>query len=199
MDKNQITGIILMVVLYVGYIWYSTPSEEERNAAIAEQERLVEEARKDSLLQVEEEAFQATLRQEEASAPSAADTAAMDPKLEQRFGSLAMAAVGQDQTFELGNEDLTVQFTSRGGTPYIALLPKYNRYGTEEPVTLWEPDQSEVSVLFDFNEVNRPLSLKRIPLRSGEANKRRIGTGFIQRRWQIHPLATYPYWQSLGF
>ena len=66
-----------MVVLYVGYIWYSTPSEEERNAAIAEQERLVEEARKDSLLQVEEEAFQATLRQEEASATSAADTAAM--------------------------------------------------------------------------------------------------------------------------
>jgi YidC/Oxa1 family membrane protein insertase len=159
MDKNQITGIILMVVLYVGYIWYSTPSEEERNAAIAEQERLVEEARKDSLLQVEEEAFQATLRQEEASAPSSADTGAMDPKLEQRFGSLAMAAVGQDQTFELGNENLTVQFTSRGGTPYIALLPKYNRYGTEEPVTLWESDQSEVSVLFDFYEVNRPLSL----------------------------------------
>lgn len=159
MDKNQITGIILMVVLYVGYIWYSTPSEEERNAAIAEQERLVEEARKDSLLQVEEEAFQATLRQEEASATSAADTAAMDPKLEQRFGSLAMAAVGQDRTFELGNEDLTVQFTSRGGTPYVALLPKFNRYGTEEFVTLWEPDQSEVSVLFDFNEVNRPLSL----------------------------------------
>ena len=159
MDKNQITGIILMVVLYVGYIWYSTPSEEERNAAIAEQERLVEEARKDSLLLVEEEAFQATLRQEEASAPSTADAEAMDPKLEQRFGSLAMAAVGQDQTFELGNENLTVQFTSRGGTPYVALLPKYNRYGTEEPVTLWEPDQSEVSVLFDFNEVNRPLSL----------------------------------------
>lgn len=159
MDKNQITGIILMVVLYVGYIWYSTPSEEERNAAIAEQERLVEEARQDSLLQVEEEAFQATLRQEEAVAPSTADTEAMDPKLEQRFGSLALAAVGQDQTFELGNEDLTVQFTSRGGTPYVALLPKYNRYGTEEPVTLWEPDQSEVSVLFDFDEVNRPLSL----------------------------------------
>lgn len=159
MDKNQITGIILMVVLYVGYIWYSTPSEEERNAAIAEQERLVEEARQDSLLQVEEEAFQATLRQEEAVAPSTADTEAMDPKLEQRFGSLALAAVGQDQTFELGNEDLTVQFTSRGGTPYVALLPKYNRYGTEEPVTLWESDQSEVSVLFDFDEVNRPLSL----------------------------------------
>lgn len=159
MDKNQITGIILMVVLYVGYIWYSTPSEEERNAAIAEQERLVEEARQDSLLQVEEEAFQATLRQEEAVASSTADTEAMDPKLEQRFGSLALAAVGQDQTFELGNEDLTVQFTSRGGTPYVALLPKYNRYGTEEPVTLWEPDQSEVSVLFDFDEVNRPLSL----------------------------------------
>mgnify|MGYP006453342439 CR=1 FL=1 len=99
MDKNQITGIILMVVLYVGYIWYSTPSEEERDAAIAEQERLVEEARQDSVLQLEEEAFQASLRQEEATVLEDASGELIDPKLEARFGSLASAAVGQDETF----------------------------------------------------------------------------------------------------
>ena len=95
MDKNQITGIILMVALYVGYIWYSTPSEEERNAAIAEQELLVEVALQDSLLQVEEEAFQASLREEntEALAESFGSVATM---LQSRFGSLAPAAVGQD-------------------------------------------------------------------------------------------------------
>jgi hypothetical protein len=98
MDRNQITGIILMVALYVGYIWYSTPSEEERNAAIAEQERLVEEVRQDSLLQIEEEAFQATLRQEEVTITPETTGEATDPKLTERFGSLASAAVGQDAT-----------------------------------------------------------------------------------------------------
>jgi hypothetical protein len=96
MDKNQITGIILMVVLYVGYIWYSTPSEEERNAAIAEQERLVEEARKDSLLQIEEEAFQATLRQEEAKHPETTGEGTWI-QVEQRFGSRwRQQPLGQD-------------------------------------------------------------------------------------------------------
>ena len=159
MDKNQITGIILMVVLYVGYIWYSTPSEEERDAAIAEQERLVEEARQDSVLQLEEEAFQASLRQEEATVLEDASGELIDPKLEARFGSLASAAVGQDETFTLSNDDVQVEITSRGGTPRSAILPQYNRYGSEERVALWKPEKSEVNVLFEFNEVNRTLSV----------------------------------------
>jgi len=113
MDRNQITGIILMVALYVGYIWYSTPSEEERNAAIAEQERLVDEARQDSLLQIEEEAFQATLRQEQAEVP-ADSVGEVDSMLEKRFGKLAAAAVGQDEIFTLENENISVAFNSRG-------------------------------------------------------------------------------------
>lgn len=158
MDKNQITGIILMVVLYVGYIWYSTPSEEERNAAIAEQERLIEEARKDSLLQIEEEAFQATLRQEQAEVP-ADSVGEVDSMLEKRFGKLAAAAVGQDEIFTLENENISVAFNSRGGTPYSASLKEYKRYGSNEEVNLWNPEESAIGVLFEYNQVNRPLSL----------------------------------------
>lgn len=159
MDRNQITGIILMVALYVGYIWYSTPSEEERNAAIAEQERLAEKAREDSLLQAEEEVFQATLRQEELAIAPETIGAIKDSKLEERFGSLAAAAVGQDATFTLGNEVVQIEFTSRGGTPHSATLPEYNKYGSNDQVALWQPEESEIGVLFEFNEINRPLSL----------------------------------------
>ena len=159
MDRNQITGIILMVALYVGYIWYSTPSEEERNAAIAEQERLAEKAREDSLLQAEEEVFQATLRQEELAIAPETIGAIKDSKLEERFGSLAAAAVGQDSTFTLGNEVVQIEFTSRGGTPHSATLPQYNKYGSNDQVALWQPEESEIGVLFEFNEINRPLSL----------------------------------------
>ena len=159
MDRNQITGIILMVALYVGYIWYSTPSEEERNAAIAEQERLAEKAREDSLLQAEEEVFQATLRQEELAIAPETIGAIKDSKLEERFGSLAAAAVGQDATFTLGNEVVQIEFTSRGGTPHSATLPQYNKYGSNDQVALWQPEESEIGILFEFNEINRPLSL----------------------------------------
>ena len=34
MDKNQIIGIVLMVLLYIGYIWYTTPTEEDRLAVM---------------------------------------------------------------------------------------------------------------------------------------------------------------------
>ena len=159
MDRNQITGIILMVALYVGYIWYSTPSEEERNAAIAEQERLAEKAREDSLLQAEEEVFQATLRQEELAIAPETIGAIKVSKLEERFGSLAAAAVGQDATFTLGNEVVQIEFTSRGGTPHSATLPQYNKYGSNDQVALWQPEESEIGILFEFNEINRPLSL----------------------------------------
>ena len=158
MDKNQITGIILMVALYVGYIWYSTPSEEERNAAIAEQELLVEVALQDSLLQVEEEAFQASLREENTEA-LAESVGSVAPMLQSRFGSLAPAAVGQDELFILANEDVSIEFSSRGGTPHSASLINYKRYGSEDLVSLWNPAKSNIGVLFEFNEIDRPLSL----------------------------------------
>jgi YidC/Oxa1 family membrane protein insertase len=158
MDKNQITGIILMVALYVGYIWYSTPSEEERNAAIAEQELLVEVALQDSLLQVEEEAFQASLREESTEA-LAESVGSVAPMLQSRFGSLAPAAVGQDELFILANEDVSIEFSSRGGTPHSASLINYKRYGSEDLVSLWNPAKSNIGVLFEFNEIDRPLSL----------------------------------------
>ena len=62
MDRNNIIGIILMVVLYVGYIWYTQPTEEQRIAAIEEQENAVRTARLDSIRKAEEIAFQESLR-----------------------------------------------------------------------------------------------------------------------------------------
>ena len=54
MDRNNIIGIILMVGLYVGYIWYTQPTEEQRLAAIAEQETAAQTARLDSIQNAEE-------------------------------------------------------------------------------------------------------------------------------------------------
>ena len=138
MDKNQIIGIVLMVLLYIGYIWYTAPTEEDRIAAIAEQERLAEEARLDSLAAVNEAAFQAQLRESTAAADSVQTSTEIDATMLRRFGGLASAAIGEETSYALASEQVNMSFSSRGGVPVSATLPKFNRYNSEEPVQLWE-------------------------------------------------------------
>ena len=158
MDKNQIIGIVLMVLLYIGYIWYTTPTEEDRIAAIAAQEQAEEQARLDSIAAVEEAAFQAQLRE----APAAVDTAltpTLDASLVRRFGGLASAALGEDKTYALSSDEVTVNFTSRGGLLSDAQLSGYQRYESDEFVHLWNEENSAMTVGFEFNEVNGSLDL----------------------------------------
>ena len=57
MDKNTITGFVLIALVIIGFSWYSRPSEAE----------LQEMARQDSIQQVQKQAEQAqALQQEEA-------------------------------------------------------------------------------------------------------------------------------------
>ena len=158
MDKNQIIGIVLMVLLYIGYIWYTTPTEEDRLAAIAAQEQQIEQARLDSIAAVEEAEFQAQLREQ----PTASDTTsteALDASLVRRFGGLASAALGEDQTYTLASEGVTATFSSRGGLLSGAELAGYKRYQSEELVRLWKEENSAMTVAFEFNEVAGELNL----------------------------------------
>lgn len=158
MDKNQIIGIVLMVLLYIGYIWYTTPTEEDRLAAIAAQEQQIEQARLDSIAAVEEAEFQAQLREQ----PLASDTTsteALDASLVRRFGGLASAAIGEDQTYTLASEGVTATFSSRGGLLSGAELTGYKRYQSEELVRLWKEENSAMTVAFEFNEVAGELNL----------------------------------------
>ena len=158
MDKNQIIGIVLMVLLYIGYIWYTTPTEEDRLAAIAAQEQQIEQARLDSIAAVEEAEFQAQLR-EQPTASDSTSTEALDASLVRRFGRLASAALGEDGTYTLASEGVTATFSSRGGLLSGAELTGYTRYQSEELVRLWKEENSAMTVAFEFNEVAGELNL----------------------------------------
>ena len=158
MDKNQIIGIVLMVLLYIGYIWYTTPTEEDRLAAIAAQEQQIEQDRLDSIAAVEELEFQAQLR-EQPTVTDTASTEALDASLIRRFGGLASAAIGIDQTYTLSSDGVTVTFSSRGGLLSGAELTGYKRYQSEELVRLWKEENSAMTVAFAFNEVAGELNL----------------------------------------
>ena len=113
MDKNQIIGIVLMVLLYIGYIWYTTPTEEDRLAAIAAQEQQVEQARLDSIAAVEEAEFQPNC----ASNPGIGHHQHRGARCLARstVWRIGSAALGEDQTYTLASEGVTATFSSRGG------------------------------------------------------------------------------------
>ncbi len=159
MDKNQIIGIVLMVLLYIGYIWYTTPTEEDRLEAIAAQEEQIEQDRLDSVARVDEAAFQAQLREQAKTTNSAASTDDLNASLVSRFGGLASAALGEDSTYTLASDGVTVIFSSRGGLLSGAELSGYKRYQSEEMVRLWKEENSAMTVAFEFKEVAGELNL----------------------------------------
>jgi YidC/Oxa1 family membrane protein insertase len=202
MDKNQIIGIVLMVLLYIGYIWYTTPTEEDRLAAITAQKQQIEQARLDSIDAVEEAEFQAQLREQ----PTASDTTsteALDASLVRRFGGLASAALGEDQTYTLASEGVTATFSSRGGLLSGAELTGYKRYQSEELVRLWKEENSAMTVAFEFNEVAGELNLNDFHFEAEAQRENSIA--LVSRssegqtiRWE-HELKGYTVTSNLSF
>ena len=161
MDRNNIIGIILMVGLYIGYIWYTQPTEEQRQAAIAELEAAEQTARLDSIANADEMAFQESLRIESATiAPQENEQfELLDDALRIRFGALAAGALGNDTTYLLSSSLLDVSLASRGGLPTQATLSQFKNYHSGEDVNLWDPQRSNLELILDVDGAIGPVSL----------------------------------------
>lgn len=121
MDKNTITGFILMALVVIGFSWYSQPSEEER--------RLM--AQKDSIAAVERlNAEKAAIEQQQKAAEAKAEQAADSTSL---FFSRRQ---GQEQEIVLQNNKVKVTLSTLGGTIQNAEIFGYKSRNHEGDVTL---------------------------------------------------------------
>ncbi len=149
MDRNNIIGIGLMVVLYIGYVLYATPSAEERAAMQEEARKAL--AAQDSLARLEEEATALKLEATEARAlPDSSISAEASAALVSRYGVLASAIGGTDQEYVLKSSVLEVRIASRGGMPQSAVLQDgYTRFHDGEPVSLWRASEGQLDLILD--------------------------------------------------
>jgi len=160
MDRNTLTGLLLMMALLFGYQWYISPSDEEIAAWEAQQE--AEAASQDSLAQAaleQERAELASMQALQSESSLAADTAqteALNAELQRRYGIFGSAVAGRDRDVVMENDNVRVVFNTRGGMPVEATLTDgYTRYGSDEPVSLWARDLSEMNVSWDVPGVGR--------------------------------------------
>ena len=130
MDKNTITGFILMALVVIGFSWYSQPSEEER--------RLM--AQKDSIAAVERlNAEKAAIEQQQKAAEAKAEQAADSSSL---FFSQRQ---GQEQEIVLQNNKVKVTLSTLGGTIQNAEIFGYKSRNHEGDVTLMTRKDAQMS------------------------------------------------------
>ena len=160
MDRNTITGLLLMMALLFGYQYYITPTSEEVAAWEAQQE--AEAASQDSLAQLEQAQARVELATMEALqngttlGDGSAEAEALTAELQRRYGIFGTAVSGTDRDVVLENDRIRVVFNTRGGLPVEATLNDgYQRYGTDEPVSLWARDLSKMNVSWDVPGVGR--------------------------------------------
>ena len=136
MDKNTVTGFILIALVLIGFSWWSRPSEAQ----------LQEMARQDSIAQVEKAKLQAQL-DKQALAAEATREAVVDST-----SVLFAARQGSAQTIMLKNELLSVGISTQGGVVESATLRNYNNQQGKNVVLLSKAESNFHYALATKNE-----------------------------------------------
>ena len=167
MDKNTITGLVLIAILLVGFSFLSRPSKEQLEA----QQRYY-----DSI---------ALVQQREADLKAKAEAALANEKETGTLDSTSLffnARQGVDSLITIQNNLVELTISSKGGSIYSATLKEYMGQDKQTPVMLFNGDDVSMNFLFYnkketiqtdeyyFTEVNRTDSTVTMRLAADSAS-----------------------------
>ena len=133
MDKNTITGLVLIGLLLVVFSYLSRPTAEQREAQQRYYDSLMQVQQHEEELRAKQEAALANERQQAVSDSTA---------------TFFAATQGTDQKVTLANDVLELTLSSKGGSPYSAVLKDYMEQDKTTPVTLFRGDDVLMNFLF---------------------------------------------------
>jgi len=107
MDRNTVVGFLLIAILLVGYMWYSTPSKQQ----LAEQRRIADST--------------AMADAAKANAAKHPDTTKQKPLDSATMGTLGAGIVGTEQFTVVENDVVKATFTNKGGRLKSVELKNY--------------------------------------------------------------------------
>ena len=128
MDKNTIIGLVLIGVVFFGYVWWSQPSKEQ----------IAEMARQDSIAMVmeqKEKAIQAQKVVKQQQAATAADSARMF------FAALR----GKAQKIVLSNKKVALTLNSKGAFVEKAVVKNFKDRKGNKDVTLFDANTQKLN------------------------------------------------------
>jgi len=157
MDKKSIIGLVLIFGIFVGYMWWVSPSKEE----IAERQRVY-----DSTMAANMEAQRvadslAAAKAQADSLAAAGDSTALTLSTGRRvadMGAFNNAARGEARSFTVSNHLMSVEFNTLGARVDRVVLADYQTYDSNELVLI-SPSQDNMNLVFS-TEDNRVVNTK---------------------------------------
>ncbi len=140
MDKNTITGLVLMGLLLIGFSWWSQPSSEQK----------AEMMRQDSIAAVMKQKAETNKKNAEAKhlaeqkAKQAADTTALFHE----------ALQGEAQDIVLKNEKLQLTLNTKGGTVTKAVIKGFKDKEGNKDVTLLDEKVHQLNFTLSTKDAN---------------------------------------------
>lgn len=140
MDKNTMTGLVLMGLLLIGFSWWSQPSAEEQ----------AKKMQQDSIAAVTQ--HKAELAKQQADAKEIADL-----KAKQKADTTALfhaALEGQAQEVVLKNEHLELSVNTKGGTVSKAIIKNFKDREDNPDVVLFDDKVQKLNFIMSTKEAN---------------------------------------------
>lgn len=193
MDRKQLLGFGLILILLGIWLYLNQPTEAER---------LEIERRRDSLNRIENQERTPistdTTIEDITSEGVGTDSTAISAALTERYGIFAPAAAGKEEITVLENDKIKISFSSKGGRIIEAQLKDYKKImedsdmnEVETPLVLLEDDKDRFEYLFFSN--NREISTQDLyfePVIKDNQIRFRAKTsngGFIEQIYTILP------------
>lgn len=148
MNKNTITGFILMALLVIGFSWYNQPTPEQIEAqrryqdsiALVQQQAAVEAAAQNIVNS------QMALQGDSAATNAATDSVRALRRI-QKYGVMAPLSEGESSLVTLSNENIKVSIDTKGGIPQHVELLKYTNY-LKQNVVLFNAEDNQLYFTF---------------------------------------------------
>ena len=140
MDKNTITGFVLIAIVLIGFSWYSKPSEEQQRAAFVQ----------DPIRKVEQQKAEAAKKQ--------AAKKAAEEKAKQEADTTALFHAAMQPTTAtpvvLKNDKVELTLSSKGATVEKAVVKGYKDRNGKPDVTLFDGKEQQLNFLLATKEAN---------------------------------------------
>lgn len=140
MDKNQLTGLLLISLLVFAYFHFFAPEPQP-----LEEQEITRQEQVDTITQVQE--------------PIIEDDSIRQLQNQQKYGAFAQAAQGEEKEVVLENDDIKVVFSTKGAAIKSVLLKNYLTYD-KKPLYLLDENSSKMD--YNINTGNTVINLSEL-------------------------------------
>lgn len=161
MDRNSITGIVLIFSIFIFFSWWNAPTEEEKASMARERDsiaQVIQERRTTDSLRNVAQTNLTNFQEREIEAPVVYTNEALAADQQARkdkFGAFANSSLGEEKFIAFESDVLKLKFSNKGGRIYSAELKDFQT-NDSMPLVLFKGDTARFG--FIFNAANRLIN-----------------------------------------